>query len=33
MAKKEDVPVSQRVVFMLYKPGFNLETRMISHWG
>ncbi len=33
LAKKEGVPVSQLVAFLLYDPVLQLETRMISLWG
>ena len=33
LAKKEGVPVSQLVAFLLYGPVHQLETRMISLWG
>jgi predicted HicB family RNase H-like nuclease len=33
LAKKEGVPVSQLVAFLLYAPVHQLETRMISLWG
>jgi hypothetical protein len=33
LARKEGVPVSQLVAFLLYKPVHQLETRMISLWG
>jgi predicted HicB family RNase H-like nuclease len=33
LAKKEGVPVSQLVAFLLYVPVHQLETRMISLWG
>ncbi|PWB50558.1 MAG: hypothetical protein C3F13_16530 [Anaerolineales bacterium] len=33
LAKKEGVPVSQLVAFLLYEPVLRLETRMISLWG
>jgi hypothetical protein len=33
LAKKEGVPVSQLVAFLLYSPVHQLETRMISLWG
>ncbi len=33
LAKKEGVPVSQLVAFLLYEPMYQLETLMISLWG
>ena len=33
LAKKEGVPVSQLVAFLLYGPVHQLETHMISLWG
>jgi hypothetical protein len=33
LAKKEGVPVSQLVAFLLYDPVHQLEKRMISLWG
>ena len=33
LAKKEGVPVSQLVAFLLYNPVNQLEKRMISLWG
>ena len=33
MAKKEGVPISQLVAFLLYEPIFQLEKRTISLWG
>ena len=33
LAKKEGVPVSQLVAFLLYDPVHQLEARMISLWG
>jgi hypothetical protein len=33
LAKKEGVPVSQLVAFLLYSPVHQLEKRMISLWG
>ncbi len=33
LAKKEGVPVSQLVAFLLYIPVQQLETRVISLWG
>ena len=33
LAKKEGVPVSQLVAFLLYGPVHQLEKRMISLWG
>ncbi len=33
LAKKEGVPISQLVAFLLYGPVHQLETRMISLWG
>jgi hypothetical protein len=33
LAKKEGVPVSQLVAFLLYAPVHQLETRSISLWG
>ncbi len=33
LAKKEGVPVSQLVAFLLYIPVYQLETHMISLWG
>ena len=33
LAKKEGVPVSQLVAFLLYAPVHQLETHMISLWG
>ncbi len=33
LAKKEGVPVSQLVAFLLYIPVLQLETHMISLWG
>jgi hypothetical protein len=33
LAKKEGVPVSQLVAFLLYDPVYQLEKRMISLWG
>lgn len=33
LAKKEGVPVSQLVAFLLYDPVHQMETRMISLWG
>jgi len=33
LAKKEGVPISQLVAFLLYGPVYQLETRMISLWG
>jgi len=32
LAKKEGVPVSQLVAFLLYEPVFQLENRTISLW-
>jgi hypothetical protein len=33
LAKKEGVPISQLVAFLLYEPIFQLEKRTISLWG
>jgi hypothetical protein len=33
LAKKEGVPISQLVAFLLYGPVHQLEARMISLWG
>jgi hypothetical protein len=33
LAKKEGVPISQLVAFLLYKPVRQLESRAISLWG
>jgi macrodomain Ter protein organizer (MatP/YcbG family) len=33
LAKKEGVPVSQLVAFLLYEPVHQLESRAISLWG
>jgi len=33
LAKKEGVPVSQLVAFLLYEPVHLLENRTISLWG
>jgi predicted HicB family RNase H-like nuclease len=33
LAKKEGVPISQLVAFLLYEPMHQLEARMISLWG
>ena len=33
LAKKEGVPISQLVAFLLYEPVFQLEKRTISLWG
>ena len=33
LAKKEGVPISQLVAFLLYEPVFLLEKRTISLWG
>jgi hypothetical protein len=33
LARKEGVPVSQLVAFLLYVPVLQLETRRISLWG
>jgi macrodomain Ter protein organizer (MatP/YcbG family) len=33
LAKKEGVPVSQLVAFLLYEPVQQLESRAISLWG
>ncbi len=33
LAKKEGVPLSQLVAFLLYGPVHQLESRMISLWG
>jgi hypothetical protein len=33
LAKKEAVPVSQLVAFLLYDPVIQMETHMISLWG
>lgn len=32
-AKKEGVPISQLVAFLLYEPVYQLESRAISVWG
>ncbi|GAP09954.1 ribbon-helix-helix protein, copG family [Bellilinea caldifistulae] len=33
LAKKEGVPISQLVAFLLYEPVHQLESRAISLWG
>ena len=33
LAKKEGVPISQLVAFLLYEPVYQLESRAISLWG
>jgi hypothetical protein len=33
LAKKEGVPISQLVAFLLYEPVHQLEARVISLWG
>jgi hypothetical protein len=33
LAKKEGVPISQLVAFLLYEPVYQLESRVISLWG
>ena len=33
LAKKEGVPISQLVTFLLYEPVYLLESRVISLWG
>jgi hypothetical protein len=33
LAKKEGVPISQLVAFLIYEPIFQLEKRTISLWG
>jgi hypothetical protein len=33
LAKKEGVPISQLVAFLLYEPVYHLESRVISLWG
>jgi hypothetical protein len=33
LAKKEGVPISQLVAFLLYEPVLQLEKRVISLWG
>lgn len=33
LAKKEGVPISQLVAFLLYEPVLQLEKRAISLWG
>jgi hypothetical protein len=33
LAKKEGVPISQLVAFLLYDPVYQLECRAISLWG
>lgn len=33
LAKKEGVPISQLVAFLLYEPVHQLESRVISLWG
>jgi hypothetical protein len=33
LAKKEGVPISQLVAFLLYDPVHQLEKRMVSLWG
>ena len=33
LAKKEGVPISQLVAFLLYEPVYQLEKRTISLWG
>ena len=33
LARKEGVPISQLVAFLLYEPVHQLESRVISLWG
>jgi hypothetical protein len=33
LARKEGVPISQLVAFLLYEPVYQLESRAISLWG
>ncbi|GAB4423269.1 MAG: hypothetical protein Kow002_12790 [Anaerolineales bacterium] len=33
LAKKEGVPISQLVAFLLYEPVYQLESQAISLWG